>query len=88
VTETAWTDWIKHTPGQELLPGTYVRMEMLGSDLIPVVREGMVTSEFKGHPCWYATTPYGRAKMITRYKIRLDADLNEEEVNERLPEIA
>ncbi|CAA2139543.1 hypothetical protein [Hyphomicrobium sp. ghe19] len=87
MTEYAWTDWIQHIPGQELLPGTYVLMEFVNRERNVWTKEGQIDASHKGHPCWRMRTPNGPAVMITRYKIRLDADLTEEEADEHLPDL-
>lgn len=81
-----WTDWIDHTPGQELPPGLYVRFEFLGkwrNGGKPYVLEGLITPAMRGHGCWHAKHP-GEENfcMVRRYQIR--ALYEEQEVSAEL----
>lgn len=72
-----WTDWITHVPGQQLPIGTYGIWEQMGRDGRPFETEAVLTAEQRNHPTWFATNPYGHAKMLTRYKLRSIADETE-----------
>lgn len=68
-----WTDWIKHTPGQELPVGLYGIFEFHGSRTnggVPFTIEGVTNSKMRGHGCWRATHPDGLYMMLLRYKLR------------------
>ena len=72
-----WTDWIEHVPGQELPVGFYVLCEFVGYSRNggePYEKEGPITAECKGHPSWYAKTPFEKGVMIKRYKIRVERE--------------
>jgi hypothetical protein len=65
-----WTDWITHVPGQQLPVGTYGIWEQVGRSGVPHQTEAMITAAQKNHPTWFATDRFGKAKMLTRYKLR------------------
>ena len=68
-----WTDWINHTPGQELPAGLYGIFEFFGSrtnGAAPFTIEGVTTIKMRGHGSWHATHPDGAYLMLLRYKLR------------------
>lgn len=82
-----WTDWITHVPGQQLPVGLYVLFEFhcysrnCGQ---PYTKEGFVTAEMRSHASWYAKSPADQfACMIRRYKLRIIADEQSQQVDDR-----
>ncbi|MEO1408174.1 MAG: hypothetical protein AAFV54_17070 [Pseudomonadota bacterium] len=77
-----WTDWIDHVPGQRLLPGAYAEFEFVGSNParsgtephVPYTVEGAVTHAMMAHPCWQMADTRGSHCMITRYRLRIEAE--------------
>ena len=69
-----WTDWINHTPGQEVPPGFEIEIELKGRNGDCIVQRGVTSARTKGHGCWHAKDPYGRYKMATRYRLKVIAD--------------
>lgn len=82
MTKYQWTDWITHVPGQQLPIGTYGLWEQVGRSGIPQQTEASITAAQKNHPTWFETGPNGKAKMLTRYKLRSIA-LEDEQTAER-----
>ena len=72
-----WTDWIAHTPGQELPIGLYIMAEHWGSRTNggrPYIEEGLLSPRQRGHGSWHARNPDGDCSMIIRYRIRIVVD--------------
>ena len=69
-----WTDWISHTPGQEVPPGFQIKVETMDRHGRLLVCCGVTSRATVGHGCWHARDPFGQYTMITRYKLRIIED--------------
>lgn len=74
-----WTDWITHTPGQEVPPGFEIEVELLGRRGDVVIERGITNQKTKGHRCWHARDQFGSHRMVTRYRLRVIAEEAESE---------
>ena len=84
MTRYQWTDWITHVPDQQRPVGTYGIWEQVGRSGLATETEAMITPAQKNHATWFAATPYGKAKMLTRYKLRSIAVEDETEAAREL----
>jgi hypothetical protein len=69
-----WTDWITHTPGQEVPPGFEITVETKNMHGRLRVASGVTSRKTVGHGCWHAKDCLGEYTMITRYKLRVIED--------------
>lgn len=71
MSDDEWGPLIEHVPGPCPVPvGTYVETELRNWEDKTTQWAGRITQKLHGHGAWRATHPYGKCKLILRYRVR------------------